>query len=100
MCIGIPMQVVRIDGTQAVCDGRGVTAALDCSLVGPLAPGDWILSFRGAAMRAMTAEEAAQTNGALDALAAVLAGDLPSDAHFADLVGREPTLPPHLRGEE
>jgi hydrogenase expression/formation protein HypC len=99
MCIGIPMRVVSVDGAMAVCEGRGERASLDGSLVGCLAPGDWVLSFRGAAIRTMTVEEAGQTNGALDALAAVLAGDAVTDDHFADLVGRTPTLPPHLRGE-
>jgi hydrogenase expression/formation protein HypC len=46
----------------------------------------------------LTAEEAAQTNAALDALAAVLAGESDTAAHFADLVDREPQLPAHLRG--
>ena len=49
-------------------------------------------------MRVLDADEAAQTNDALDALAAVLAGDTDVDAHFADLVDREPSFPPHLRG--
>jgi hydrogenase expression/formation protein HypC len=40
-------------------------------------------------------------NAALDALAAALAGDRERvDAAFADLVGREPALPDHLRAKE
>ena len=35
----------------------------------------------------MTADEAAQTNDALDALDAVLAGETNLDAYFTDLVG-------------
>ena len=93
------MRVVSIEGMAAVCEGRGERARLDLSLVETPAPGDWILSFRGAAMRKMTAEEARQTDAALDALAAVLAGDAVRDEMFADLVDRTPTLPPHLRGE-
>ena len=99
MCIGLPMQVVTVDGPVAVCARRGERRSLDTSLVEALAPGDWILSFRGAVLRTLTAEEAAQTDAALDALAAVLAGDAVSDDAFADLVNRTPTLPPHLRGE-
>jgi hypothetical protein len=45
----------------------------------------------------MTAEEAAQTAAALDALDAVLAGAGEVDAFFADLVEREPQLPAHLK---
>lgn len=99
MCIGIPMRVVSVDGAVAVCEGRGARAELDLSLVEALVPGDWILSFRGAALRKLSAEEARQTDAALDALAAVLAGDAVRDDMFADLVNRTPTLPPHLRGE-
>lgn len=99
MCIGIPMRVVSVDGAVAVCEGRGARAELDLSLIAAPIPGDWILSFRGAAMRKLSAEEARQTDAALDALAAVLAGDAVRDELFADLVNRTPTLPPHLRGE-
>ena len=97
MCIGIPMRVVAADGARARCAGRGETQDLDCMLVGALAPGDWVLAFRGAAVRVLSPAEAAATNDALDALAAVLAGDVA--AGFADLVDREPVLPPHLRGD-
>ena len=47
--------------------------------------------------RVLSADEARETNAALDALAAVLAGESEVDAHFADLVDREPQLPAHLR---
>ena len=40
---------------------------------------------------------AERSPGVVDALDAALAGDGDIDAFFADLVGREPTLPPHLR---
>jgi hydrogenase expression/formation protein HypC len=99
MCIGIPMQVVSVTGPMALCEGRGERLSLDCMLIDTPAPGTWVLAFRGAALRVITAAEAVETNGALDALTAVLAGDAVSDAHFADLVGREPMLPAHLRGD-
>jgi hydrogenase expression/formation protein HypC len=98
MCIGTPMQVIAVASGRAVCEGRGERCELDCGLIGTPEPGAWVLSFRGAAMRLMTPQEAAQANGALDALAAVLAGQPLSDEYFADLTGREPELPPHLRG--
>ncbi|MCC7327672.1 MAG: HypC/HybG/HupF family hydrogenase formation chaperone [Burkholderiales bacterium] len=99
MCIGIPMQVENVNEGIAQCVGRGERAALDCALIDAPAPGTWVLAFRGAAMRVLSATEAAQTNAALDALAAVLAGEAVTDAHFADLVGRQPELPMHLRGK-
>ena len=58
-------------------------------LVGDQAPGTWILAFRGSAVRVMTAGEAAQTNDALDALEAALAGAGNFDMYFADLADRE-----------
>jgi hydrogenase expression/formation protein HypC len=98
MCIGTPMQVISAAGQVALCEGRGQRQMLDCALIGAAQAGTWVLGFRGAAMRTMTPDEAAQTNAALDALAAVLAGERNVDAHFADLVGREPVLPLHLQG--
>jgi hydrogenase expression/formation protein HypC len=98
MCIGVPMQVVSRSSGQALCEGRGQRETLDLLLVGDQPIGTWVLAFRGTAVRVLSADEALQTNGALDALAAVLAGDQDVDLHFADLVDREPVLPAHLKG--
>ena len=98
MCIGIPMTIVSVDDGTALAEGRGQRERLNTLMVGALAPGDWVLAFQGSALRSLSAEEAAQTNAALDALAAVLAGDGMTDAHFRDLIDREPQLPAHLRG--
>jgi hydrogenase expression/formation protein HypC len=99
MCIGVPMQLLSGGEGRALCEGRGNRETLDLMLVGEQPPGTWLLAFRGAAVRVLTADEARQTNGALDALEAALAGDGSIDAHFADLVGRAPVLPEHLRGK-
>lgn len=97
MCIGTPMRVVRAEtGTAAWCEGNGRAERIDLALVGEQPVGAWILAYHGTAVRTMTPEEAAQTSAALDALAAVLAGEVDVDAYFADLIEREPTLPPHL----
>jgi len=99
MCIGIPMQVVEPEGAGgAWCVGRDGRQLVDMRLVGPQAPGTWILAFVGAAREVMTPEAAARTDAAIDALAAVLRGDPARiDDAFADLVNREPRLPDHLR---
>ncbi|MFN8546333.1 MAG: HypC/HybG/HupF family hydrogenase formation chaperone, partial [Candidatus Binatia bacterium] len=34
MCIGIPMQVVAVEGTTATCEGRGRSERIDLALVG------------------------------------------------------------------
>lgn len=97
MCIGIPMQVVTGGELLAVCAGRGERQVLDVRLVGGAAAGTWVLAFQGSAVRLLTAVEAAQTNAALDALDALRSGTADVDAYFADLVEREPQLPPHLK---
>jgi len=96
VCIGIPVQVQSCDALQAWCSGRGERHRIDLQLVGEQPPGSWVLAFQGSAVRVLTPEEAAQTNAALDALAAALAGETNFDAFFADLVDREPQLPNHL----
>jgi hydrogenase expression/formation protein HypC len=92
------MQLLENGITRARCAGRGQRETLDLMLVGEQPAGTWVLAFRGAALRVMTADEARETDAALDALEAVLAGAADVDAHFADLVDREPTLPDHLKG--
>ncbi|MDP1648108.1 MAG: HypC/HybG/HupF family hydrogenase formation chaperone [Rubrivivax sp.] len=98
MCIGTPMKIVSTEHGMAVACGRGQTERLNLLMVGELPPGTWVLAFQGAALRVMNADEAAQTDAALDALAAVLAGGSDTDAHFRDLIDREPQLPAHLQG--
>ena len=99
MCIGIPMRLASDGIGRAFAEGRGQVETLDLMLVGDQPAGTWVLAFRGAAVRLLSADEARETNAALDALEAVLAGDCDVDAHFADLVDREPVLPEHLRGD-
>ena len=87
MCIGIPMQVVDVDNGRPWCEGRGRRQQLDMMLIGDAPVGSWVLAFQGSARRVMSADEAARTNDALDALEAVLAGERNLDVYFADLVG-------------
>lgn len=100
MCLAIPMQVQRMEGTTAVCAGRGGEARLDTLLCGPLAPGTWVLGFLGAVRETIDEERARLIGEALDALEGLLSGEaVDLDAHFADLAGREPPLPDFLRKE-
>ncbi len=92
MCIGIPLRLSAIDGIVGRAEDG---AAIDLSLVPEAGPGDWVLGFLGAARRLLEPEEAAQILDALAAMAAALDGEA-LDSAFADLTGREPTLPPHL----
>jgi hydrogenase expression/formation protein HypC len=92
------MQVVEAGETHAWCDGRGGRNRIDLAIVGPQPAGTWVLAFQGAARRVLSAAEAAQTNAALDALEAAIAGEQDLGPFFADLLDREPQLPEHLRG--
>lgn len=95
MCVGIPMQVVESVGQALRCQGRAGSETLDAALIGAQSAGTWVLAHRGCAVRVLTAEEARQTDAALDALAAVLAGESNVEAYFADLIAREdPSLQP------
>lgn len=96
MCVGIPMRVVAACGLEALCeaaDGRRET--LDLALVGPLAPGAYVLAFLGAAREVLDPERARLIDKALAGIAAAFSGEGLGDA-FADLEDRAPTLPPHL----
>jgi hydrogenase expression/formation protein HypC len=95
MCVGLPMKVLRVDGLAAVCDAGGRVETVDLSLVGPQAPGQWLLVHLGAAREALDAETAGQIARALDGLRAAIEGRALGDA-FADLEARAPSLPPHL----
>ncbi len=97
MCLGIPMQVVAVDEHHAWCEADGQRERLDLALLGPQPVGTWVLAFHGTARQVMSAQEAAQARAGRSALATVLAGGGDVDAFFADLVGRTPELPEHLR---
>jgi hydrogenase expression/formation protein HypC len=92
------MRVESVDGAMAVCATRGRRERISLALVDDAPVGTWILAYQGTAVRTMEPDEAAETTAALDALAAVMAGEQNVDAYFADLVDREPQLPPHLKG--
>jgi len=60
MCLGIPMQVISIDGLTARCSAKG--AERDVSLLllqdQPVSAGECVLVHLGYAIQKMTAEEA------------------------------------------
>lgn len=99
MCIAVPMQVLAATDHGAVCrDGSAPDrqVAVDLTLVGAQPPGTWLLVFLGAAREVIDAGRAGQTLDALEALRAVQRGEAVKHL-FADLIGREPELPEHLR---
>lgn len=97
MCVGLPMRVVEVQPGCALCEHGGQIHPIDTALVGDVAPGDWLMTFLGAARERMDETTARQALAATDALAALLRGEaVDLDAAFADLLAREPTLPEHL----
>ncbi len=98
MCLGIPVHVLSVAGSVARCLDRDAEVDIDISLVTPVVPGEWLLTFLGAARGHLDADEAARIGQALGALEAIERGE-PFDAakFFPDLVDREPQLPEFLR---
>ena len=95
MCVGVPMQILSVDGIAArATDGRQ-EELIDLSLTGPVNIGDWVLTFLGAAREVITEDEAQKISSALDGLRSLMQGGDLGDA-FADLNAREPQLLPHL----
>lgn len=77
MCIGIPMQVLRVDDAgsgHVLCQGRGEQRRIATLLVGQCAPGDWLLTFLDDARERIDATRAAEINAVLDLLAHALDG--------------------------
>ncbi len=97
MCIGLPMQVIEPQGRYALCRYGDDLRTVDMILVGEQPAGAWVLVFLEAAREVITEEQAGKTADALHALALVMQGEISVDHLFADLVGREPELPPHLK---
>ena len=99
MCLGIPMQVLELDGATALCERRGEQRRVNLALVGDVPPGAYVLVHIDAAIRVLDADEAALVDDAIQCLEAANEGR-PIDSFFADLVGREPELPAHLQHRE
>ena len=85
MCIGIPMQVVEVDGAYAWCTGRGRRERLNILLLEDVLPGDWVYAVLGQAREKLTEPRVAELNLALDGLAAALQGEANLDAYFPGL---------------
>ncbi len=85
MCIGIPMQVIEIDGAFAWCEGRQRRERLNILLLDEVLPGDWLYAVLGQAREKLTAEKSVEINLALDGIAAALQGETDLDGYFPGL---------------
>lgn len=98
MCLGIPMQVIEVHETTALCAGRNGQMLINTMLLEKVEVGQWLLTFLDAGREVIDAERAALVNAALDGLQALSDGsEVDMDVFFADLVNREPALPEFLR---
>ncbi len=61
MCLGIPMQVVSVDGFVACCEAKGVQRDVNLFLLQEetVIVGDYLVMHAGYATQKVTAEEAA-----------------------------------------
>ncbi|HLP99131.1 MAG TPA: HypC/HybG/HupF family hydrogenase formation chaperone [Sideroxyarcus sp.] len=82
MCLGIPMQVVAVDGLLAWCEGRGRRERINVLWLDTVAPGDWVYVVLGQARERLSAERAAELDLALDGLAAAMQGEADLDSYF------------------
>ena len=60
MCLGIPMQVLEINGYNARCSAKGVERDVNLFMIQdqPVADGDFVMVHVGYAIQKMTEEEA------------------------------------------
>lgn len=60
MCLGIPMQVLNVDGFVAQCEAKGVQRDVSLFLLQdePLVPGDFVMVHVGYAIQKMSEQEA------------------------------------------
>jgi hydrogenase expression/formation protein HypC len=73
MCLGIPMQIMAIDGFNAECEVRGVRRTVSLFMLGEgeAQTGDHVMVHVGYALRKMTAQEAQSSWELLDEILAV-----------------------------
>jgi len=99
MCLSIPMQVVTVLSEHlAHCQGMGQQRSIDMSLVGEQPVGTWVVTFLDAARELVGEDEALKITNALQAVDLAMHSDGTGIGRlFADIIDREPQLPPHLQ---
>jgi len=65
MCLGVPMQVIEIDGEVAVCEIDGVRREASLMMVDGVTLGDYVLIHAGFAIEKLDVEDAEATLAAL-----------------------------------
>ena len=79
MCLGIPMQITKIDGLVARCEAKGVRRDVRLLFLQheDLKPGDFLVVERGNALERISPEEAAAAWAVYDEMLALAAGATP-----------------------
>ena len=103
MCIAIPKKVISLhntaSGTSADVQDGDQVERVDTSLIESVAVGDYVLVFRGNALRVVQAEEAMKIQAALNCVQKVMQGQADEaqiENSFADLQSDSSRLSPHL----
>lgn len=96
MCIGLPMRIVETDGITALVEGQGEQRRVSLLVVGEQPVGTALLIHIETAVRVLADEEVPLIEGALAAAEAAQRGE-PFEHLLADLIGRTPELPAHLK---
>lgn len=65
MCLGIPMQVMKIEDEMAICEIDGVTREASLMMIDDVEVGDYVLIHAGFAIERIDEEEAQLTLNAL-----------------------------------
>ncbi len=103
MCLGVPLQVIRVDDAgRAHCsvgDGEAPRVVDTLLLDQPPRTGQWLLVHVHIAIRTLGGEEAMAIRNALTAVTSAARGEA-YEHLIADLVDREPELPDHLKPKE
>lgn len=101
MCIGVPAQVISVNGFIARCQSRYGLQDVNTMLIGKVEINDWLFVFLENAREKITAEHAQSLNSALDAVEKINNNQDNWQSAFADILARESgevsRLPPHLK---
>ncbi len=65
MRVGIPVRVIETKGLSALARDGDDTVGVDLSLIGPVAPGSWVLDYLGAAREVLGPDEAQKLRAAV-----------------------------------
>jgi len=77
MCLGVPMQIIEIDGYLAQCEAKGIRRKVSLFLMQheAIVVGDMVLVHVGNAIQKMTVEEAQSAWALYDEILGTDAGD-------------------------